>query len=295
MSNLTVVYDTRNLLHIGGGTLSGVLSLLMSDMRRFKPRNVIWLYEGKPDYKIGLYPEYKATRSRKERTFDPSALQEELKAILQTLDCSIVSADGEEADDMAAAVVQDSTKASPMVLITSDKDIFQLVDPDKGISCFDRPRQLWLRTHEQVSNRVGVPAHQIALYKTLYGDTGDNVPVLYHKRHLSAAKYGSPVTFPESSNTEEGRDQLFAVLESRGQIAPTDDQAELGKPTLRSLLLNWDLVKLDADRVRPLLKVDRYKDNRDALKSVLIEKGIGSLQASKVCGLIPATPTLFGM
>jgi 5'-3' exonuclease len=115
---------------------------------------------------------YKATREEK-----PPAALDQLRRVREQLDADglhLLGADGYEADDVIAGVVEWARAAGHEVVIaTADKDLGQLVGP--GVT--------WLRTDngetldaDGVRARYGVPPDLLGDWLALVGDKSDNVP-----------------------------------------------------------------------------------------------------------------------
>ena len=81
---------------------------------------------------------------------------------------------GFEADDLIATY---STIAKNMkkkvIIISSDKDLMQLVDND--IILFDPMKQFWIN-QEQVFEKFGVYPERVIDVQSLAGDSSDNIP-----------------------------------------------------------------------------------------------------------------------
>lgn len=131
---------------------------------------------GRQTYRVDMYPEYKANRESM-----PDTLRSQIGLIIEGLkafNIPIYTKEGFEADDVIGTIATKAKKLNHKTLIlTGDKDSFQLVDrdglikviiPSKGeIVEYD-----WYKVHE----RMGVYPYQIIDFKGLSGDTSDNIP-----------------------------------------------------------------------------------------------------------------------
>jgi DNA polymerase-1 len=133
---------------------------------------VAWDTLGVPTYRHALWPEYQTGR-----VFDREIVQqlEILPGLCASFGFGVGKAAGYEADDLMAAAVR--VEAGPCLLVTSDKDSYQLVtdevtvlNPRKGVRELDRIGPA------QVVEKMGVLPEQIPDYKALAGDSSDRIP-----------------------------------------------------------------------------------------------------------------------
>jgi 5'-3' exonuclease len=82
-----------------------------------------------------------------------------------------------EADDVIASVVELVKANRPgctIVIVSSDKDLWQLVEPNVEVYLPTRGRFV---TQDLIMEEYGVvDPRRVALYKALWGDSGDNIP-----------------------------------------------------------------------------------------------------------------------
>jgi DNA polymerase-1 len=140
---------------------------------------VIFDYSGK-SYRTELYPEYKAHR--------PPAPEELIpqfpltRAATRAYSIPSIEMEGWEADDIIATYARMARQAGGKVtIVSSDKDLMQLVEPDGSIRMLDtipRPGQPPLRWigPEQVFEKFGVTPDKVIEVQALCGDAVDNVP-----------------------------------------------------------------------------------------------------------------------
>jgi 5'-3' exonuclease len=123
-------------------------------------------------YRNEIYPDYKANR-------DPAP--EELKRqfkwardIAESLGLSCFGDNRYEADDLIGTLATHwRERGHPVCVITSDKDLAQLIDKDDTWWDFTRNQKLG-RT--KIKEKFGVYPEQIADYLALTGDSVDNIP-----------------------------------------------------------------------------------------------------------------------
>jgi DNA polymerase-1 len=123
-------------------------------------------------YRNDIYPEYKANR-------DPAP--EELKrqflwarAIAESMGLSCFADNRYEADDLIGTLAKHhSDRGHPVVVITSDKDLAQLIGKNDTWWDFTRNQKL---NQAKIKEKFGVFPEQIADYLALTGDAVDNIP-----------------------------------------------------------------------------------------------------------------------
>ncbi len=155
----------------------GFASLLLEVLLKFKPTHVIAIMDSdKPTIRSQDYTQYKANRKETPEGF--SIQIPKVKELLDRFDIPILSVDGYEADDVIATIDNiHSGKWAKTIVVTGDKDLFQLVDEDTFVylagSSFSQSK---LYNFEMVKEKMGVTPNQIPDYKGLSGDPSDNIP-----------------------------------------------------------------------------------------------------------------------
>lgn len=123
-------------------------------------------------YRNEIYPEYKANR-------DPAP--EELKrqfawarAVAEAMGLSCYADGRYEADDLIGTLATYwRERGHPICVVTSDKDLAQLVGENDHWWDFSRNQKLNAR---QLADKFGVKPEQMADYLALTGDSVDNIP-----------------------------------------------------------------------------------------------------------------------
>lgn len=161
------------------GGVFGFATMALEVLRRLKPDYVCVAWD-KPKTNIrkrlGLYPEYKAGRKP-----PPPDFYEQipiLHELLQAFGWPLYELDDYEADDiMGTLSLQAAQQGIESMLITSDLDMLQLVDPHihvyalkKGLSNIE------LFHPESFEEKYGIKATQFLDLKALKGDSSDNIP-----------------------------------------------------------------------------------------------------------------------
>ncbi|MBV9947803.1 MAG: DNA polymerase I, partial [Myxococcales bacterium] len=128
-----------------------------------------------PTFRHRADARYKATRPA-----PPPDLSQQLARVEQIIvawDVACFRCDGFEADDLiAAATVRALAEGLRVVIVSSDKDLYQLVrDDDQRVVLWDSMRDKVYGPAE-VREKLGVAPSQVRDYLALTGDTSDNIP-----------------------------------------------------------------------------------------------------------------------
>jgi DNA polymerase-1 len=123
-------------------------------------------------FRTEFYPDYKAHRP------DPPAdLRPQFGLIRQAtraFNVSCVEMENYEADDLIATYTRQAVKAGATVrIVTSDKDLMQLVEP--GVVLYDTMKEKEISDRE-VFEKFGVTPDKVIEVQALAGDSVDNVP-----------------------------------------------------------------------------------------------------------------------
>ena len=130
-----------------------------------------------PTFRHEIFPEYKATRNP-----TPEDLHPQIPIIIDILEKSGIKYYDKqemEADDIIATFNKSAeAQGLETVIITSDKDLMQLVNQDTAIL---RPSKKGVKEYqmckeEQVFESYGVKPCQILEYLIMLGDSADNIP-----------------------------------------------------------------------------------------------------------------------
>src|SRR4051795_1592563 len=141
-----------------------------------KPTLVVW--DAGASGRKEVYPEYKAQRSSR-----PDLLGEQwphFEPLVEAFGYTNVRLDGFEADDVIATLAQRARERSiPVVIVTGDRDAFQLIDPEGIVKVMATARGITdtkLYDHQAVVDRYGIAPELIPDFYGLKGDTSDNIP-----------------------------------------------------------------------------------------------------------------------
>lgn len=164
-------------MHAPDGTpvnaVYGFCRMIKRFFDRFDPAYcaVVWDSPGKT-VRHEMFANYKATRQSQPTDF--SSQKQLVKEFADLIGLHQIAENGVEADDLLAALARDfSKKGIKTIIVTSDKDLSQIVSAD--IALFD-PFKETVRDVIAVENDYGFSIAKIPFFYALIGDTSDNIP-----------------------------------------------------------------------------------------------------------------------
>lgn len=153
----------------------GFIKMLAKMRVAVNPSHLIVVWDGglSAERQVAL-PGYKAQRP--EMPADLATQLDEIGRYLQAAQIATFCAEGIEADDYIAFVVQEARRVGMEVVVASaDKDFMQLVGPGVGLlNPNDKSEAIW--GADQVRAKTGVAPEQIVDWLSLLGDSVDNIP-----------------------------------------------------------------------------------------------------------------------
>ncbi len=167
-------------MHTSAGTpsaaLYGLSVLLLKVLREHQPTDIAFALDRGPSFRRAADPSYKANRAR-----TPDELSSQLSALpalFSALGTPAHSAEGFEADDVIATLSRRWSADGERVLVVSgDRDLFQVVDPRVRVLFVGRRGQDHVMYDEhQVQRRYGLSPGQLPSFIALVGDKSDNLP-----------------------------------------------------------------------------------------------------------------------
>src|SRR6476646_5394033 len=211
-----------------------------------------------------MYEQYKAHRPPPPEDLVPQFPL--IRVATRAFSIPCIEEAGLEADDIIACYVTAAKQANwKVTIVSSDKDLMQLIDEDAGIDMLDTMNDRRIG-REQVLEKFGVPPEKVGDVLALMGDGVDNVP-------------GVPGIGPKTASQLI---QTFGDLET--VLASTD---QITKPKLKQSLidhadnarLSRELVRLvcDAKLPEPLEDLALKGIPREPLEEFLADQGFKSL------------------
>ncbi|MBJ6988997.1 DNA polymerase I [Devosia sp. MC521] len=212
-----------------------------------RPTHMAVIFDAKgKTFRDQIYDQYKAQRPPAPEELVPQFPL--TRSATRAFSIPSIEMEGWEADDILATYARMGREQGfKVTIVSSDKDLMQLVEPDGSIRLLDtiaRPGQPPLRWigPDEVFTKFGVTPDKVIDVQALCGDTVDNVPGVPGIGQKTAA---------ELINTYG---DLETLLEKAGEIKQTArrqkliDNAELARISKRLVTLSQDVpVELDID------------------------------------------------
>ncbi len=147
--------------------------LLRDSKESDKPTHIaVILDAGRESFRNEIYKDYKAHRPPAPEELVPQfpLIRDAVKAF----NVACIEQEGFEADDLIATYARQALAAGgDVTIVSSDKDLMQLVEP--GIAMFD-PMKSRRIGRDEVIEKFGVPPEKVVDVQSLAGDSADNVP-----------------------------------------------------------------------------------------------------------------------
>ena len=173
-------------VHIGG--MTGFLQSIGYAIRNIRPTRVIICWDGKGGSarRRKLFPDYKANRRVRTRLTRMSnygnvgdeqiAMGQQIRRLtqyLETLPVTVLATENIEADDAIAYICEQVYPDSQKFIMSTDKDYLQLVNEKVQVWS---PTKKKFYFEDTILEEFGVPAKNFLEYRTLLGDSSDNIP-----------------------------------------------------------------------------------------------------------------------
>ena len=210
----------------------GFMKAIEKMRAQVKPTHIAIIWDGGLDEeRTEALEEYKA-----ERDPMPDDMEVQLDAIDEWLEATGLCSwceDGVEADDVIGTLAWQAEAANlPVVIASSDKDFFQLINPNiRLLNPNDKTETLW--EAEQVRGKTGVEPEQIVDWLSLVGDAVDGIPGVPGVGPKTAAKLlGEHGTVENLYNNLDvvSSDKLRAKLEAAAEDVRRNQELVRLKP-----------------------------------------------------------------
>lgn len=167
----------------------GFTRILLTAIKNLEPTYLAVLFDHpEPTFRHEEYEDYKAHREEMPEDLQPQISI--VKNIVKTLNIPQFELEGYEADDLLGTLSRQAAEIKQKtIIVTGDKDIFQLINdfthvwlPGRG----RKPDQEYER--QAVKADLGVYPEQVVDLKALMGDSSDNIPGIYGVGPKTATK-----------------------------------------------------------------------------------------------------------
>jgi DNA polymerase-1 len=274
----------------------GFTSMLINTLRDEQPTHIAVAFDvSRKTFRSETFPEYKANRSKSPSEF--AGQVDLIRTVLDAMSIRALSLEGYEADDVIATVAgKAKAEGLEILILTGDRDCFQLVDdsctvlyPKRGVSDLAR------MDPAAVEARYGLTPTQYPDFAALRGDPSDNLPNIPGVGEKTAAKwitqFGSLDALVEHVDEVPGkagaalREHLGQVITNRQLTALVDDVP------LDVDVAGLERVAMSRERVHEVFDSLQFRVLRERLFDSLGES-VGQQQASAAPSVSLATDPL---
>lgn len=189
---LTARMDKEN----ATGVVFGILRDIRALMDTHATTRIAFCFDEGESLRKKIYPEYKKERHSKELTEQEKKEFIRFKNQLQLLKTThlkrlgfknVFFAEGFEGDDVVASVVSNLDKNDEGIIVSTDKDFYQLLQKDKVFIW--NPVQKQMLTSESVKEESGIEAKEWIQVKALSGCKSDGIKGIPGIGEKTAIKY----------------------------------------------------------------------------------------------------------
>ena len=158
----------------------GFASMLVKIITEYGVCPTVVAWDAGSSGRTEVYSEYKAGRRSR-----PDLLKAQwpaMEPLVEAFGYSNVRVEGYEADDVIASIAEHALRAEspvPVMILTGDRDAFQLIDGDGVVKVMATTRGITdtkIYDRQAVIDRYGIAPELIPDFYGLKGDTSDNIP-----------------------------------------------------------------------------------------------------------------------
>lgn len=197
----------------------GFLQTLARLIDRYQPGGVVaaWDVDWRPDWRVELIPSYKTHRLATEKDLEeevPDTLGPQIGAIADLLEAwgvPVLGAEGAEADDVIGTLAKSGSRSNPMIVVTSDRDLLQVVSPAVSLlQMANGGMDRWVLLDSRlIEERYGITPERYVDFAVLRGDPSDGLPGVRGIGEKTAASlisaFGSLDALLDAARTEPVR------------------------------------------------------------------------------------------
>ena len=241
---------------ISTNAVYGFFQIMFKTIEEEKPDKIIVAFDiSSSEKRTKIFNEYKAGRHKAPE--DLTIQFPIIKELLKTMNIPIVQKDGIEADDILGAIAKkEGKKGNKIIILTGDRDYFQLVDINLNIRY---PKTIMGKTeyiiydNYKINEEYGLTPEKLIEVKALMGDASDNIPGVKGIGEKTALKLIIQ----------------FGSLEKIYEYIENSDGKEIAKATLNKLIQDKEMAYVSRDLGRIDIEYDYEKDlgiNIDSIK-----------------------------
>ncbi len=241
---------------ISTNAVYGFFQIMFKTIEEEKPDKIIVAFDiSSSEKRTKIFNEYKAGRHKAPE--DLTIQFPIIKELLKTMNIPIVQKDGIEADDILGAIAKkEGKKGNKIIILTGDRDYFQLVDINVNIRY---PKTIMGKTeyiiydNYKINEEYGLTPEKLIEVKALMGDASDNIPGVKGIGEKTALKLIIQ----------------FGSLEKIYEYIEKSDGKEIAKATLNKLIQDKEMAYVSRNLGRIDIEYDYEKDlgiNIDSIK-----------------------------
>ena len=191
----TVKHSLGELTHedLQVGVIYGFLFRILYLARLFETNQFVFCWDSSTNIRYDIFPDYK----KKDKEFteqekdENGAVHDQFdilrKKVLPALGFkNIFMQKGREGDDVIASVVKNTSNIKRLIIVSSDNDMYQLMDPCCSMYLLKSKKEF---TQNDFMEKYNIFPEQWAEVKSLAGCTGDKVPGIKGVGYQTAIKY----------------------------------------------------------------------------------------------------------
>ena len=241
---------------ISTNAVYGFFQIMFKTIEEENPDKIIVAFDiSSSEKRTKIFSEYKAGRHKAPE--DLTMQFPIIKELLRMMNIPIVQKDGIEADDILGAIAKkEGKKGNKIIILTGDRDYFQLVDMNVNIRY---PKTIMGKTeyiiydNYKINEEYGLTPEKLIEVKALMGDASDNIPGVKGIGEKTALKLIIQ----------------FGSLEKIYEYIEKSDGKEIAKATLNKLIQDKEMAYISRDLGRIDIEYDYEKDlgiNIDSIK-----------------------------
>ena len=232
---------------ISTNAVYGFFQIMFKTIEEENPDKIIVAFDiSSSEKRTKIFSEYKAGRHK---TPEDLTMQFPIiKELLRMMNIPIVQKDGIEADDILGAIAKkEGKKGNKIIILTGDRDYFQLVDMNVNIRY---PKTIMGKTeyiiydNYKINEEYGLIPEKLIEVKALMGDASDNIPGVKGIGEKTALKLIIQ----------------FGSLEKIYEYIEKSDGKEIAKATLNKLIQDKEMAYVSRDLGRIDIEYDYEKD-----------------------------------
>lgn len=232
---------------ISTNAVYGFFQIMFKTIEEEKPDKIIVAFDiSSSEKRTKIFSEYKAGRHKAPE--DLTMQFPIIKELLRMMNIPIVQKDGIEADDILGAIAKkEGKKGNKIIILTGDRDYFQLVDMNVNIRY---PKTIMGKTeyiiydNYKINEEYGLTPEKLIEVKALMGDASDNIPGVKGIGEKTALKLIIQ----------------FGSLEKIYEYIENSDGKEIAKATLNKLIKDKEMAYISRDLGRIDIEYDYEKD-----------------------------------